>query len=211
MVTVMDETQTLSDVELLALVLGNKTEAKKLSGIPIAELFGFHGHYDAEQCHGVSEPAMEYGQPATRKLLAIRELWVRCMASKLPEYTICDDSNKIGAFLCAKMAGKKHEVMSCLFLDNGHKIIRFEEMTHGTIDASSVYARTIAQRALELNAAAIVMVHNHPSAGSITPSAADIHITKHVRDGLKILDIRLLDNFLICGNQFTSFAAKGLM
>lgn len=208
---VMDEIQSMPDIELLALVIGNKKEAKKLSGIPIAELFGLHGHYDAEQCHGVSEPAMEYSQPSSRKLLAIRELWVRCMASKLPDYTVCDNAKKIGEFLCAKMAGKKHEVMSCLFMDNGHKIIRFEEMTNGTIDASSVYARTIAQRALELNAAAIIMVHNHPSAGATNPSAADINVTKHVREGLKILDIRVLDHFLICGNQFTSFAEKGLM
>lgn len=201
--------EMMPDTDLLALVLGNKSEAKKLSGTPLVELFGFDNHYDSETFHGVHEPENSY--KVSGKLKAIHELWVRCMASRLSEYHLCDNAKEIGQFLCTKFAGKKHEVMACLFLDNSHKIIRFEEVSSGTINASAVYCRPIAQRALQLNAAAVALVHNHISAHALTPSAADISVTKHVRDGLKILDIRLLDHFIVCGNQYISFVEKGFI
>jgi hypothetical protein len=123
----MNEIRMMSDVELLAFVLGSKSAAKKLSMVSIAELFGFENGYDAD-LHSVAEPRAEYNQVAHKKLQAIHEIWVRCMSKNVTKYSLCNDAKKIGPFLCTKFAGKKHEVMACLFLDNSHKIMRFEEM-----------------------------------------------------------------------------------
>lgn len=206
----MDITK-MSDVELMAYVLGNKSEAKKLARANLAEVFGFNNHYDAKTVYGVSEPTASYSQSTNTKLQAIREIWVRCMASNLKEYTLCDDQREIGQFLCTKFAGKKREVMACLFLDNSHKILHIEEMFSGTINSASVHARPIAQKALEVNAAAVILVHNHLSAEVLAPSCADMAITDTIRSALRLLDIRLLDHFIVCGNKYTSFAEKGLM
>mgnify|MGYP002854649687 CR=1 FL=1 len=101
-------------------------------------------------------------------------------------------------------------MFSCLFLDSQHRLIRFEDMFRGTIDSAVVHVREVASRALTLNAAAIIAAHNHPS-GIIEPSAADRALTRPLADGLLLLDVRLLDQFIVGDGEATSMASLGLL
>lgn len=103
----------------------------------------------------------------------------------------------------------EHEVFACLFLDNQHKVITFEEISHGTIDGASVYPREVVKACLNHNAAAVIFAHNHPS-GNPEPSNADKTITRRLTDALALIDIRVLDH-LIVGNDVISFAEQGLI
>jgi DNA repair protein RadC len=111
-----------------------------------------------------------------------------------------------------RLAGRPAETFAVAFLDNRHRLIAFEELFHGTIDGASAHPRVVVQRALTLNAAAVVLAHNHPS-GTSAPSQADIAITRRLRDALALVDVRVLDH-LVVGDTLggvTSFAAKGLI
>ena len=113
-------------------------------------------------------------------------------------------------YLTLKLAGKEHEVFCCLFLDNRHRVISFDELFQGTIDACAVYPREVAKRALEHNAAAIILAHNHPS-GVAEPSQSDQLITRRIRDACELLDIRLLDHFVCGGKNAVSLASRGML
>ena len=99
-------------------------------------------------------------------------------------------------------------MFACLFLDNRHRVISFEEMFRGTIDGTSVHPRTIVQRALTLNAAALIAAHNHPS-GVSEPSQADRSLTRRLQEALALVDVRLLDHLVIGDGEATSFAERG--
>jgi len=117
---------------------------------------------------------------------------------------------EVEKFLRLKLIDVKNETFCCLFLDTRHRVIAFEEMFHGTIDGATVYPRVIAQRCLELNAAAVIMAHNHPS-GMAEPSLADQAITRRVKEALALLDIRVLDHFVIGDDKPTSMAERGML
>jgi DNA repair protein RadC len=104
----------------------------------------------------------------------------------------------------------EREVFGCLFLDNRHRLIALEEMFLGTIDGASVHPREVVKRALKLNAAAVILAHNHPS-GVAEPSQADELITARIRDALALVDIRVLDHLVVGGTTVTSFAERGLI
>jgi DNA repair protein RadC len=105
---------------------------------------------------------------------------------------------------------REYEVFGVLMLDNKHLLIRFIEMFRGTIDSASVYPREIAKEALYLNAAAVILVHNHPS-GNVEPSTADRAITAKIKAALSLLDIRVLDHIIVSGQDSYSFAEAGLL
>jgi DNA repair protein RadC len=113
-------------------------------------------------------------------------------------------------YLTLTLAENKNEVFGVLFLDNRHRILSMDELFHGTFDGTSVHPRVIAQRALELNAAAAILYHNHPS-GVSEPSLADRSVTSRIKDALSLFDVRVLDHFIIAAEGNTSFAAKGLL
>lgn len=113
-------------------------------------------------------------------------------------------------FLKGKLARLEHEVFCAVFLDNRHFVISFEELFRGTIDGTSVYPREVVKRALELNAAAVILAHNHPS-GVGEPSQADERITQRLKSALELVDIRTLDHIIIGGNNTTSMASRGLL
>jgi len=113
-------------------------------------------------------------------------------------------------FLSIKLSSLEYEVFSLIFLDNSHKIIQYEEMFRGTIDSASVYPREVVKRALQLNAAAVILAHNHPS-GNSEPSKSDEHITQRLVDALKLMDIRVLDHVVIGGDQNVSMAERGII
>jgi len=104
----------------------------------------------------------------------------------------------------------EHEVFACLFLDNQHTVIKHEELFRGTIDGASVYPREVAKRCLQLNAAAVIFAHNHPS-GMSKPSPADKHITEKLKTALNLFDIRTLDHFIIGKGKPYSFVEHGLL
>ena len=114
------------------------------------------------------------------------------------------------AYLRLKIGERKFEVFACVFVDNRHRIIAFEELFQGTIDGASVHPRVVVQKALENNAAAVILAHNHPS-GVAEPSMADQRITERVKSALALIDVRVLDHFIVTAEDSLSFAEKGLL
>ena len=104
----------------------------------------------------------------------------------------------------------EHEIFSCLFLDNQHKLIEYKELFRGTIDGASVYSREVAKEALKLNAAAVIFSHNHPS-GIVEPSQADRNITNKLKEALALLDVRVLDHIIVGGIDTYAFSEHGLI
>ena len=113
-------------------------------------------------------------------------------------------------YLILKLAEKEHEMFCCLFLDNRHRVIAFEEMFRGTIDGASVHPREVVKEALRHNAAACILAHNHPS-GWVEPSLADKNITWKLKEALALVDVRVLDHFIVGGTEAISFAERGLI
>ena len=112
-------------------------------------------------------------------------------------------------YLRLELSKEMSEVFAVLFLDNRNRVISFDKMFFGTIDGASVYPREVIRRALEHNAAAVILTHNHPS-GVAEPSHADEQITNRLKDALGMVDIRVLDHFII-GDEIVSFAERGLL
>lgn len=108
-----------------------------------------------------------------------------------------------------RLSLKEREVFAALFLDQRNRIIAYEELFFGTIDSASVHPRIVVQKALEYNAAAVIVAHNHPS-GLAEPSDGDKWVTRRLIDALELVDVRLLDHFVV-GKQCASFAALGFM
>ena len=108
------------------------------------------------------------------------------------------------------LAGHDREVFGALFLDNRHRLIAFEILFMGTVDGAEVHVREVARRALEHNAAALIVTHNHPS-GEPEPSAADISITEKLHKAMTLLGIRLLDHVVVAGNRAVSLAERGVI
>ena len=122
--------------------------------------------------------------------------------------TQLSDPSIAGAMFRYRLASHEREVFSVAFLNTRHRVIAVEDMFVGTIDASEVHVREIAKRALEHNAAAIICAHNHPSNVS-EPSAADRAVTSRLSQALKLIDVRLLDHFVVTVDGYTSLAARG--
>lgn len=111
-------------------------------------------------------------------------------------------------YLRAHLAHLEHEVFGAVFLDTRHQILAVEDLFRGTVDGAEVHPREVAKRALHHNAAALIIYHNHPS-GNPEPSAADRAVTARLKQALSLLDIRLLDHFVIAGETYSSLAARG--
>lgn len=117
---------------------------------------------------------------------------------------------EVKAYLCAKLAGLDHEVFAVLFLDNRHRLIEYVEMFRGTLDGASVHPREVVKEALRFNAAAVILAHPHPS-GNPEPSQADKLITRQLTEALALIEVRVLDHFVVGGNDTVSFAERGLL
>ena len=113
-------------------------------------------------------------------------------------------------YLRAKLAGFEHEVFAVLFLDTQDRLIAYAEMFRGTIDSASVNPRELVKEALRLNAAAVIVSHNHPS-GNSEPSGADKALTQRLKESLVLVDVRTLDHIIVAGGNITSFAERGLI
>ena len=118
--------------------------------------------------------------------------------------------NSTRDYLRVLLADRKAEVFGCMYLDNRHRVIETAELFQGTIDGAAVYPRVVVQQALTLNAAAVMFFHNHPS-GVAEPSNADEAITRRLKDALALVDIRVLDHFIVTAGESLSFAERGLL
>lgn len=123
---------------------------------------------------------------------------------------VINEAQDTANYLRLKLSGYKNEVFCAIFLNNRHRIIAFEELFTGTINGASVYPRVVVQRVIQHNAAAVIFAHNHPS-GISEPSSADTHITKQLVDALSLIDVRVLDHFIVGNGDTTSFAESGLL
>ena len=144
------------------------------------------------------------------RLQASRELCRRWMLEDLRSGPVLENPKAVRQYLCVHYASHEREVFCCLFLDNRHRLIALEEMFQGTIDGASVHPREVVKRALQVNAAAVILAHNHPS-GVAEPSQADELITARLRDALALVDIRVLDHLIVGGSSATSLAERGLL
>jgi len=143
-------------------------------------------------------------------LAAVRELACRYFAETLPVGESIRSPADTETFLLAKLRDRQHEVFCCLFLDNRHRVLGFDELFRGTIDGTSVYPREVVKQALKVNAAAVILAHNHPS-GVAEPSEADERITRRIRSALELVDIRLLDHLIIGDGGSTSLGFEALL
>lgn len=182
----------LSDQELLALIVGEKTAAKIYQEDLSILTFGDESH-----------------KPHPR-LQACMEFLQRVLRSEFARGPALSSSSKVREYFIAYFVGKLSEVFVVAFLDNQHRLISIDELFQGTIDGAAVYPREVVRRALKHNAAACILAHNHPS-GVAEPSQADRGITQKLKGALSCIDVRVLDHFVVGGNEVVSFAERGLL
>ena len=144
------------------------------------------------------------------RLRASRELVQRWRLEDMRNQPVLASPRSASDYLVVHYAGQEREVFGVMFLDNRHRLIALEEMFLGTVDGASVHPREVVKRALRLNAAAVILAHNHPS-GVAEPSQADELITARLRDALALVDIRVLDHLVVGGTSVTSFVERGLI
>ncbi|MFO1347469.1 MAG: DNA repair protein RadC [Pseudomonadales bacterium] len=201
----------LSDAELLAIFLRTGTRGKTAVDLARELLADFNGlrHLLAaerrEFCarHGL-------GLASFVQLQAVLEMARRHLMETLQRDTVLNSPAEVRHYLKARLRDYRREVFVCLFLDTQHRVICCEELFQGTLDASSVYPRDVVQRALALNAAAIIFAHNHPS-GIAEPSQADQRITTRLCQALALVDIRVLDHMIVGDGAVLSMAERGLL
>ena len=202
--------EALSDAELLAIFL--RTGCKGVTAVDLARqlLHNFGGlkpmlqASQAEFCQHNGLGDAKYAQ-----LQAVMEMAKRHLFEQLSRGDALCSPAQTRQFLSAQLASYPHEVFACLFLDNRNRVITFEKMFFGTIDGASVYPREVVRQALKKNAAAVIFAHNHPS-GVAEPSHADEQITQRLTEALALVDIRVLDHFVI-GDEVVSCAERGLL
>lgn len=157
-----------------------------------------------------SEQAAQYSAAPTVGDDEIIAKALEILAARVASGPVLESPKSVMDWLTLQYGGEKRELFAVLFLDNRHRLITSEVLSIGTIDSASVYPREVLRRALELNAAALVLTHNHPS-GDATPSTADQAITRRIIDACKLVDIRVLDHIVTGSSGSVSFAEKGLL
>lgn len=143
------------------------------------------------------------------QLAAAAELAARAMRESLDVQSFISPRDSM-AFLKAQLGHKPYEVFAVLWLDNRHRLIRWQQLFTGTVDGASVHPREVVRAAIACNASACIVAHNHPS-GVAEPSAADRNITRQLRDALQLVSVRLLDHIVVGAGEPTSMAARGLI
>ena len=203
--------KALSDQELLAIFL--RTGVSGMSAIDLAaklitEFGGLGALLNANQARFCSIKGL--GLAKYCQLRATLELTERYLGEQLNNNDIFTSPKQVEDYLSVQMRDYQREVFSVLLLDSRHQLLGYHELFHGTIDTTSVHPREVVKLALEKNAAAVIVAHNHPS-GMAEPSDADIDITQRLKTALALIDIRLLDHFIIGRGDITSLANEGKM
>lgn len=203
--------EALADEELLAIFLRTG-----LPGVGVMDLSrqlleafsGLRGLMQAGKEDFLGQPGI--GLSKYSQLVSALEMSKRYLRAGIERGEMISDPGITRQFLQIKLRPYAREVFACLFLDNQHRLISYEELFFGTIDGASVHPREVVKRGLELNAAAVIFAHNHPS-GVAEPSQADRRITERLKSALGLLDIRVLDHLIVGDTEVSSFAEMGLM
>ena len=201
----------LSDSELLAIFLRTGTQgisAVELARQLLTQFGGLRSLMSAsreEFCQGLGLGDAKYTQ-----LQAVLEMSKRHLQEQLMRETVFASAEHVRTYLSSQLRHSPREVFAVLFLDTQHRLIRYQELFMGTIDAAAVYPREVVKAALQYNAAAVILAHNHPS-GIAEPSQADISITDKIKRALDLVDVRLLDHFVVGDGLPVSLAERGLV
>lgn len=204
-------TESLSDAELLAIFL--RTGIKGKTAVDLArdlllEYGGLRALFSADLDRFSRSKGL--GIAKYTQLQAVLEMARRYLKEDLQRESCLSSPADSRDYLQAKLRHYPYEVFSCLFLDNRHRVIEFEELFRGTIDGASVHPREVVRRALQHNAAALILAHNHPS-GVAEPSEADRRITRRLKEALALVEIRILDHIIVGDGQPVSMADLGLL
>ena len=198
----------LSDAELLALFIGSGRRG--MTAVDLGrELLLSAGNLKSLLDQMPAELAQRRGLGMARActLHAALELGRRYLACELQRETLANPT-ACANFLRTRIGAYPYEVFACLFLDQRHRVLAFEELFRGSIDGASVHPREVVRRCLAHNAAAVILAHNHPS-GVAEPSQADRDITAELKRALALIDVRVLDHFIIGSGAPTSLASRG--
>jgi DNA repair protein RadC len=200
----------LSDAELLAVLLGSGSRGKDAIALG-RELLTHAGSLSA-LLGRPDQPIRVSGLgPAKRaRIAAALELARRSLAEKLQDKPSLGNPRDSGDYLRARLRHLPYEVFGCLYLDNRHRVLAFEELFRGTVDGASVHPREVVRACLQHNACVVIFAHNHPS-GVAEPSAADRAITHELRDALQLVGVRVLDHLVIGSGEPVSMASRGLI
>lgn len=200
----------LSDAELLAILL--RTGVRGKSAVELARdlLKQFKGLVGLLAAGDVLLEVKGLGSAKRAQFSAVIELARRSIKEDLKAGTVLTSPGAVRDYLRLELGGLPREVFICIWLDAQHRAIGFQEAFVGTLTQTSVYPREIVKAALARNAAAVIFAHNHPS-GVAQPSQADELLTRNLRDALALVDVKVLDHFVIAGNQAISFAERGLL
>lgn len=201
----------VTDTELVAICLGTG-----VAGVPVLELSrrllsrfgGIAQLLEAPADALLEEPGV--GPARAALIQAIGGLVERFHRQQLEQGPVMSSSAAVRGFLRNRLAPRTREVFACLFLDSRHRLIAYETLFLGTVDRASVHPREVLRRSLELNAAALILAHNHPS-GVAEPSSADIALTTTLAELLRQVDVRLLDHLVVGRGREVSLAERGLM
>ena len=201
----------LSDAELLALLLGSGTAGRDAVATARA-LLAAHGPLRALLDRSARDLTRLDGIGSARAcaLAAALELGHRHLASQLQRGEVLSDPTAAGRYFTQRLRARPREVFAALFLDARHRALGFEELFQGSIDGAEVHPRVLVERALAQAASAVIVGHNHPS-GNPEPSAADRAVTARLKQALALVDVRLLDHFVIGDGAPVSMAARGLV
>ncbi|MFP4683097.1 MAG: RadC family protein [Ectothiorhodospira sp.] len=202
--------QALSDAELLAIFLRTGVAGRTAVDLARDLLSRFGGLRPLLQadlkafCDARGLGTAKYAQ-----LQAVLEMGRRHLSEQLQRGDAITSPDHTRHYLAARLRDHPFEVFACLFLDNRHRVLAFEELFRGTIDGASVHPREVVRRALHHNAAALIVAHNHPS-GVAEPSASDEAITRRLKEALALVDIRVLDHIIV-GDTLVSLAERGVL
>jgi len=203
--------QRLSDAELLAIFL--RTGTPGMTAVDVARALlgrfgGISGILAAERSRLV--PQKGFGEARYCQLRAIVELMQRALREDIARRDALASPGAVRDYLRLKLRDLPHEVFMGVYLDAQNRVIGDEELFRGTLTQTSVYPREVVKRALAHNAASVILAHNHPS-GVAEPSHADEMLTRALREALALVDVKVLDHFVVAGNAATSFAERGLI
>lgn len=201
----------LSDAELVAVCLRSGMRGK--SAVDLArELIGAFGGLGGLLAADVPKLMQAQGLGAAKaaQLAAVIELARRSAREGLRAGSALTSPGAVRDYLRLALASRPHEVFLVLFLDSQHRVLSDAELFRGTLTQTSVYPREVVKAALAANAAAVIFAHNHPS-GVAQPSHADELLTRQLKEALALVEVRVLDHFIVAGSQALSFAERGLL
>ncbi|MGV8805882.1 MAG: RadC family protein [Polaromonas sp.] len=201
----------LGDAELLALLLRSGIPGKNALQMGQELLDNFGGVAGLLHTGPQALKSIKGLGPAKRaEIVAVLELARRALAAELKDKPLFTSPQCVRDYLQLQLGSRQHEIFAVLFLDSQHRLIALEELFRGTLTQTSVYPREVVIRALALHAASVVLAHNHPS-GSAQPSRADETLTHTLKAALALVDVRVLDHFVVTSTQAVSMAELGLL